>query len=201
MVTIPYAAERMQKGLLYTVMQQLANNDDPLIVFANPAVQAVVEFKWAAFGKKLVELEFYLYLLWLLSFVVFLCLLKVSWLIFWILSDSFDCSVNHTQQHLVQLQVQRNKEDVVARNAMIIAKGCSFFSMLPFLVIEILQMINFGLIDWLGDVWNYLDMAMHVIQWLCLFEGAVSGVNFHVFKISLACQVILLFTKLQYFSR
>lgn len=77
-VTIPYAAERMQKGLLYTVMQQLTTTSDPLSVFENPAIQAVVEFKWAAFGKKLVEIEFYLYLLWLISFVVYICLFKVS---------------------------------------------------------------------------------------------------------------------------
>lgn len=76
-VTIPYAAARQRRGLLYTVAQQVQAEEDYLQAFGDPAVQAVVEYKWAAFGRKLVSWELSLYCLWLLSFVAYLLTMQV----------------------------------------------------------------------------------------------------------------------------
>lgn len=76
-VTIPYAAARQRRGLLYTIAQQVQNEEDVLQVFGDPAVQAVVEYKWAAFGRHLVAWELSLYCLWLFSFVTYLTTIQV----------------------------------------------------------------------------------------------------------------------------
>ena len=70
-VGIQHAAGPPGIGLLQPVLVRWQSKAAPLSAFALPAVQAILNYKWTRWAKKVLMVEFAIYLLWLLSTVVF----------------------------------------------------------------------------------------------------------------------------------
>lgn len=77
-VTIPDSAARKERGLLQALSNWHMAGDDPLSVYDNMAAQAVVEYKWAAFGKTWVQKQMCLYVIWILSFFIYYSVHQVN---------------------------------------------------------------------------------------------------------------------------
>lgn len=70
-VGIQHAAGPPGVGLLQPVLVRWQSKAAPLSVFALPAVQTILYYKWNKWAKSILLVEFAIYLLWLLTTVVF----------------------------------------------------------------------------------------------------------------------------------
>lgn len=70
-VGIQHAAGPPGIGLLQPVLVRWQSKAAPLSAFALPAVQTVLYYKWAKWAKSILLVEFTIYMLWLLSTIIF----------------------------------------------------------------------------------------------------------------------------------
>jgi len=70
-VDIHHAAGPPGVGLLQPILVRWQSKTAPLSVFALPAVQTILYYKWDKWAKKFLIVEFIVYLLWLLTTMIF----------------------------------------------------------------------------------------------------------------------------------
>ena len=76
-VNIKNAAGPPGVGMIQPILLRWQSRACPLTVFALPAVQAVLMYKWEAWAARFLQYEFILYLCWLVSYTVFIILFQV----------------------------------------------------------------------------------------------------------------------------
>lgn len=76
-VNIRNAAGPPGEGILQPILLRWQSRACPLTVFALPAVQAVLMYKWEAWAARFLQYEFVLYLCWLISYTAFIILFQV----------------------------------------------------------------------------------------------------------------------------
>lgn len=75
---IQHAAGPPGIGLLQPVLVRWQSKAAPLSVFALPAVQTILYYKWSKWAKNILMVEFTIYMLWLLSTIIFVFALIVT---------------------------------------------------------------------------------------------------------------------------
>eukprot|EP00210_Caulerpa_lentillifera_P005001 g4775.t1 len=179
-VGIEHAAGAPGIGLLQPVLVRWQLGAAPLSVFGLPAVQSILSYKWKTWARRYLIIEFILYLLWLLCTVVF----AVSFT-----SENLDDSLS---------QVWHSGSEGTTRIISCVLSVCFMF---PFLVIELNTIWSYGR-SWLHQFWNMIDAAMYTLQILILAVYCNrSSVKEEWYSVVLASQCVLLFAKIQYFSR
>ncbi|GMH40202.1 hypothetical protein BSKO_08106 [Bryopsis sp. KO-2023] len=185
-LSIRHAAGPPGEGLLQPILLRYQKQACPLSVFGLPAVQAVLNYKWEAWAARMLKIEFIMYLSWLLSFTIFVIIFQDEKL----------------EGRTTFLPIWRNGMDKagIIDKAKVILNFTSVLFMLPFVMIEINTIIDYGW-QWL-QYWNLLDVATYTIQILTCYIY-VTGWNIRAdwFSILLAMQCVFLFAKVQYFSR
>eukprot|EP00877_Chromochloris_zofingiensis_P000357 jgi/Chrzof1/10321/Cz04g37120.t1 len=177
-VMVEGAAQPGRKGLLQLVIKryQVSGNS---AIFTIPAVEAVITYKWNAFGRRLLLLELAVYLAWLMSFTGFT----------WLIQDE-DLSLSLSE--LVQQP---------SGLAAVVLEVLALIFMVPFLFIELSTIRAYGVYQW-ANIWNLMDSCCYGLQVLItvvhLQRDAVSS---NWFSVVLALQCLLLWAKVQYFSR
>ena len=78
-VNVKGAAKSDDEGLLQPLLKRYQAGAVGLAVFGLPAVQAVIEFKWHRFARRLLLAELACFLVWLASFFAFTILFQVGW--------------------------------------------------------------------------------------------------------------------------
>ena len=76
-VNIKNAAGPPGVGMIQPILLRWQSRACPLTVFALPAVQAVLMYKWEAWAARFLQYEFILYLCWLVSYTAFIILFQV----------------------------------------------------------------------------------------------------------------------------
>lgn len=179
-VGIEHAAGAPGIGLLQPVLVRWQLGAAPLSVFALPAVQSILNYKWRTWARRFLIFEFILYLLWLLCTVVF----ALSFV-----TEDLDWSLE---------KVWNSNSEGKIRIISCVLSVCFMF---PFLIVELNTMWSYGR-SWLHQFWNMIDTAMYTLQILILivyFDR--SSIKSGWYSAVLACQCVLLFAKIQYFSR
>ncbi|PRW33106.1 transient receptor potential channel [Chlorella sorokiniana] len=199
-VSIRNAAAADKDGLLQPLLKRWQAGGLSYTAFALPAVQAVIDWKWNRFCKRLVLWELAFFLLWLFSFFDFTVV--------------FQDEDTHASLH--QLLSSARGRLTVACNIL------ALVGMAPFLVIEVSTMKAYGLWNW-ATVWNVNDLATYIIQYgwslytwvvnvndLATYIIQIAVVVMHLGRLSISsdwlsilasAQCILLLFRLQYFSR
>ncbi|KAL4440087.1 hypothetical protein ABPG75_003088 [Micractinium tetrahymenae] len=177
-VTIRDAAAPERCGLLQPLLKRYQARRCSSAVFALPAVQAVIQFKWARFARRLLMLELCWFLVWLVSFNTFV-----------IAFQDEDLSLS-----LRQLLASSRGRLTVA------AELLALVGMAPFLLLELGTLPAYG-VGWV-DMWNALDTStyfiqiaitvMHLGRWWTKSEWLTTA---------LAAQCILLVFRLQWFTQ
>jgi len=178
-VSIRNAAGPPGEGMLQPILLRWQSRACPLTVFALPAVQAVVMYKWDQWASRFLQYEFVLYLFWLISYTAFI-----------ILFQNEDLSLGYGDIW----------ENSFTGKAKIILNLLSVVFMSPFLLIEGNTMLDYGF-NWFS-MWNLLDIVTYTIQFItCIVYISREGIEQEWFSVLMAVQVIFLFAKVQYFSR
>jgi len=69
-VTIKNASGVRNQGLLSPLLQRWESNACPIEVWGLPTVRSLVSYKWNHWAKKYVTYQFFIYLLWVISFLI-----------------------------------------------------------------------------------------------------------------------------------
>eukprot|EP00884_Botryococcus_braunii_P013792 jgi/Botrbrau1/22413/Bobra.0091s0018.1 len=177
-VAIENATATDNVGIVQPVLKRVAGGHSTMLLFALPAVQAVVDFKWTAFAGKLIWVQLAIYLVWLLGFTGFT----------WVFQDE-DTSqslpdIAHTGRGILGLALL----------------SVSTLAMVPFLYIEVASYNDFGA-AWF-TFQNLLDVITYTLQIAVVFcyLGRL-WVGDYYFTIILAVQCLLLWYRLQYYLR
>jgi hypothetical protein len=166
-------------GLVHALLRRYQAGALSFSAFALPSVQAILQYKWHTFAKKLLLAEFAIYAVWLVSFSAF----AILW-------QDEDPAAS-----LAQLVATRSGLWTVALE--LVASIC----MIPFLAIEVGTIRAYGLAGWFG-VWNALDTATYVCQAaICYLHLSRVGADSGWLSIVVAFQSVCLWTRLNYFSR
>lgn len=178
-VNIRDAAAADKDGLLQPLLRRWQAGGLSYAAFALPAVQAVIDWKWARFCKRLLLWELAFFLLWLASFFAFTILFQ-------------DEDMKMSLRQL--LSTPRGRATV----------ACDFLAlvgMAPFVVIEYSTVAAYGLKGW-ATVWNVVDVATYALQIAIVVQhlGRLD-ISSDYLSILAATQCILLLLRLQYFSR
>lgn len=177
-VVVEGATQPRGRGLLQQVIKRFQVSGDSSI-FTIPAVEAIITYKWNAFARKLLKLEFLLYLVWLFSFTGFI----------WAIQDEdYDASLPEV------LSTARGKVAVSLEVLALVA-------MAPFVWIEARTMRAYGVWQW-ANLWNVMDSGTYLLQILITvahLQRSLFGTNW--MSVVLATQCLLLWAKMQYFSR
>lgn len=168
-----------ERGVLHRLLLRWQAGKCGYSVFALPALQAIIDFKWTRFAKKLLITEFAFFMLWLVSFYAFT-----------IAFQDEDASLSFSQL----LQTTRGKISILCNIL-------SLIGMAPFLAIEVGTMKAYGLFGW-ATAWNLLDTATYGIQ-LVIVVMHFGRINVASGSLSIAAalQAILMLFRLQFFSR
>lgn len=110
-------------------------------VFGLPAVQAVIDWKWARYARHLLLWQLGMYVCWMASFFAFTVLFQ-------------DEGNEKTLREL--LRTSRGKATVTL-------DLLSLLFMMPFVAIEVASYAAYGFAGWFS-AWNALDMATYVLQ-------------------------------------
>jgi len=178
-VTVQNAAGPASGGLLHPLVRRWQAGGCTDSVFAFPAVQAVIDWKWDRFARELLLLEFAFFAAWLISFYSF--------------TASFqDEDVNLDLRELLS----------TGRGCFTVAMDLTaLLSMTPFIIIEGATLSAYGFWGW-NTAWNLLDVSTYALQLsiVCMhiFRFAVGSAWL---SIAASTQCILLLFKLQFFSR
>jgi hypothetical protein len=167
------------EGLIHNLVQRYYHGTVSESVFALPAVQALVDHKWSAYGRRLMQWQFVCYLVWVGSFYVFTVAFQDE-----------DISLTLSRLVCTRAGLVAVASDVV-----------SLLAMTPSLVIDVATARLYGLKAW-ASAWNVLDVltyglqlyisVCHVLRWR-IESGELSVVA--------ALLAVLLLFKIQYFSR
>lgn len=76
-VSIKHAAGPPETGLIQPILKRWKSKACPLSVFALPAVQAVLAYKWESWAGRTLFFEFILHIVWLLCYTFFIILFHV----------------------------------------------------------------------------------------------------------------------------
>ena len=178
-VTLRGAAYPDKDGLLQPLLRRWQSGACSYSVFALPAVQAVIDWKWEKFCKKLLLGELACFFIWLIAFYTFTAYFQ-------------DEDPTFSLREL--LQTSRGKITVAC-------DIISLLAMIPFVAIEVSTVIAYGIHGW-ATYWNILDMATYFLQ---IFIVTSHLGRIHVssgwLSIAAATQCIFLLFRLQYFSR
>lgn len=165
-------------GLIHLARLRYQITDDPTI-FTIPAVQAVILYKWNTFARRALQAQLAFFFVWLMSFTGF------TWLF-----QGEDVSLS-----LARLLASPRGAATVALQLV------SLGAMVPFMLQELRLVSAYGLRRWLS-IWSVLNSLAYVLQ---IAISVVHLVRSHVaspsFSVVLAMQCLLLFTKVQYYSR
>ncbi|EFN52792.1 expressed protein [Chlorella variabilis] len=145
--------------------------------FGLPAVQAVIEFKWRVFAKRLLLWQLAVFLCWLASFFTFAILFQ---------DEDPDASLAQV------LETGRGRATVAAELV-------ALLSMVPFMMLEVGTISAYKL-GWL-NIWNGLDVCTYLLQITIAILHFSRNVASGYLSIVCALQCILLLFRLQYFSR
>jgi len=168
-----------ERGVLHRLLLRWQAGKCGYSVFALPALQAIIDFKWTKFARKLLLTEFAFFMLWLVSFYSFT-----------IAFQDEDASLSFAQL----LQTSRGKISILCNIL-------SLIGMAPFLAIEVGTLKAYGLFGW-ATAWNLLDTATYGIQ-LVIVVMHFGRINVASGSLSIAAalQAILMLFRLQFFSR
>ncbi|GBF94613.1 hypothetical protein Rsub_06728 [Raphidocelis subcapitata] len=166
------------EGLVHLACSRFQITGDAAI-FTIPVVEAVITYKWNAFARRALQAQLAFYFGWLLSFTAFT----------WLFQDE---------------DLTLSLPDLLASprgTATVALQLAALGAMIPFLLQELRLIAAYGLRRWAG-LWNTLDSSAYVLQ------IAISAVHLQrsqvaspAFSIVLAAQCLLLYTKVQYYSR
>ncbi|KAL3131635.1 hypothetical protein ABBQ38_007932 [Trebouxia sp. C0009 RCD-2024] len=178
-VTIRNAAGTDDAGLLNPLLKRWQDQACSQMVFGLPAVQSVINFKWDRWARKLLLLEFAFYLVWLLSFQVFMLLFQDE-------NDSLSLrELVATKRGIITVAVEVS----------------ALLGMSPFLYIEACTVIEYGPRRWLS-IWNLMDLATYFLQVaIALVHLLRLNIRSEYVSILVASQCLLLWLKIQYFAR
>jgi hypothetical protein len=177
-VVVEGATQPREKGLLSQVIKRFQVSGDSSI-FTIPAVEAVITYKWNAFARRLLRMQFLLYLVWLFSFTGFI----------WAIQDE-----NYDDSLPELLSKGRGKLSVCLEVLALVV-------MAPFIWIEARTLSAYGIWQW-ANLWNVLDSCTYVLQILITvahLQRSMFGT--HWMSVVLATQCLLLWAKMQYYSR
>lgn len=177
-VTIRDAAAPEHRGLLQPLLKRYQARRCSSAVFALPAAQAVIQFKWACFARRLLMVELCWFLLWLVSFNAFV-----------IAFQDEDLSLS-----LRQLLASPRGRATVA------AELLALVGMAPFLLLELGTLPAYG-VGWV-DLWNALDASTYFIQIaITVMHLGRWWTKSQLLTSLLAAQCILLVFRLQWFTQ
>ncbi|KAL6778251.1 TRP11A [Auxenochlorella protothecoides x Auxenochlorella symbiontica] len=178
-IRVENAAAPDQDGLLQPLLKRWQGAGCGMDVFALPAVQAVIDWKWTSYCHNLLLVELAFFMLWLCSFAVFTVLFQ-------------DEDTSLSLRELVQTARGRGT---------VAADVLALVGMAPFLAIEGATLAHYGPRGW-ASLWNLLDLTTYGLQAYITFLhlGRVT-LKAGWLSVAAALQCILLLFRLQYFSR
>jgi Ion transport protein len=178
-VTLKGAAYPDKDGLLQPLLRRWQSKGCSYSVFALPAVQSTIDWKWNRYCKRLLLAELAFFILWLTAFYTF---------------TGYFQDEDATLSLRELLETPRGKLTV----------ACDFLSlvgMTPFVLIEISTIYAYGITGW-ATAWNILDVLTYFLQ-ISIVAMHIGRLNISSgwLSIAAATQCILLLFRLQYFSR
>ncbi|KAI8473618.1 MAG: hypothetical protein J3K34DRAFT_518899 [Monoraphidium minutum] len=178
-VNLRDAAAQGSKGLLQPLLKRYQAGGCSMAVFALPAVQAVIHYKWTAWARRFLLYELAAYCCWLLAFTAFTLLFQQEdW------SLGFWATI-------------RNPYGLGAT----VCSALCVAAMLPFLYMETCTVIAYSA-GWAASPWNILDMLSYILQVAISALHSQRGfVDEGWYSVMIATQHVLMWTKLQYFAR
>jgi hypothetical protein len=178
-VNVRDAAAPDVDGLVGPLLRRHQAGALPFSVFALPSIQALLQYKWQRFARKVLLVEFLVYATWLACFSAFAIL--------WQDEDTSATLAQLAATHAGRLTIGLE----------LIGSIC----MLPFLLLEIGTIQAYGFGGWFS-VWNGLDTITYVFQALItLLHISRVGADSGWLSIVVAVQAVALWTRLTYFSR
>lgn len=175
---IRHAAAPGRRGLLRPILHRYRSGFCPPAVFALPAVQAVIQFKWSSWARSWMLLSLAFFLVWLACYSAFSLLFMAE-----PLAASLPALAESPLGFLTLL-----------------LSSISMLCMLVFLYIDLCALRATGW-QWC-TFWNILDMSSYIVQ------GAIWGLHLariglaeDWFSCMLAANHIILWMKLHYFAR
>ncbi|KAI8467566.1 MAG: hypothetical protein J3K34DRAFT_523650 [Monoraphidium minutum] len=188
-VRIRNAAHPDADGLIRPLVMRWQAGGCHYSVFGLPAVQAVLEFKWDTFCRVALLAELLFCRVALLAELFFFLTWLVSFSAFTLLFQDEDPRMPLSQL----LQTTTGRATV----------GCGVLSlvgMAPFLVVEWSTLTTYSL-GWL-NLWNTLDLCTYGLQIaIVALHFTRVGIDTNWFVDMVAVQCVLLFFRLNYFSR
>ncbi|PSC73953.1 WD-40 repeat [Micractinium conductrix] len=180
LINIQNAAAPDKEGLLQPLLKREQAGGLSYAAFALPAVQAVIDWKWERFCRRLLVGELCVFLVWLASFFAFTILFQDE----------------DTQMSLRQLLATPRGRATVACDVL------ALLAMAPFVLIEFSTVGAYGLCGWASNVWNINDVVTYVLQ-IAIAVQHLGRLNISSDWLSImsAAQCIFLIFRLQYFSR
>ena len=178
-VNIKRAASHDKDGLLHPLLLRWQAGALSMSIFGLPAVQAVVNYKWEKFARKLLMFELCLFLVWLASFFVFT----------WLFQDE--------NLSLSLFELVHTPAGIVT----VICQILTLLAVIPFIILEHGQVLAYGFNGYL-DLWNGLDLLTHLLQLTitgCYLTRTALDSEF--LTIACAAQCVCLLFKLQFYSR
>jgi len=178
-ITIKGAAYLGKDGLLQPLLRRWQSKGCSYSVFALPAAQACIDYKWNRYCKKLLLTELAFFSLWLAAFYTFTGFFQDE-----------DSSLSLGEL----LKTARGR----------ITVSCDFLSLIgmtPFVYLEFGTISAYGFKGW-ATAWNILDTLTYVFQIaiVVMHLGRLS-ISSGWLSIAAATQCVLLLFRLQYFSR
>ncbi|KAH7624970.1 hypothetical protein Ndes2526B_g00345 [Nannochloris sp. 'desiccata'] len=178
-VTLKGAAYPDKEGLLQPLLRRWQSKGCSYSVFALPAVQSCIDWKWNRYCRKLLLAELAFFTLWLTAFYTFTAYFQ---------DEESSLSLREL------LQTPRGRLTV----------ACDFLSLIgmtPFVLIEISTIAAYGIKGW-ATAWNILDTLTYFLQIsiVTMHLGRLD-ISSGWLSIAAATQCILLLFRLQYFSR
>ncbi|KAI3431610.1 hypothetical protein D9Q98_004659 [Chlorella vulgaris] len=177
-VNVKNAADPDHKGIIQPLLKRWQAGGLELSAFGLPAIQAVIEYKWRTFARRLLLWQLAVFVCWLASFFTFAILFQDE-------------------------DPKASLAEVVSTRrglATVVAELVALLSMVPFLVLEAGTLSAYKFRGWF-NVWNGLDAITYALQ----ISIAVLHLSRHVdsgyLSIVCALQCIMLLFRLQYYSR
>mmetsp|Transcript_6515 Transcript_6515/g.18757 ORF Transcript_6515/g.18757 Transcript_6515/m.18757 type:complete len:521 (-) Transcript_6515:416-1978(-) len=178
-VTIRNAALPDDRGLLNPILEKHQDGALSAKVFKLPAIEAVIQWKWTTWARRVLLWEFAIYTLWVMGFQAFVIFFQ-------------DEPLGQSLHHL--WHTSRGA-------ATMVSLALSGVGMLPFLYIEVCTLLEYGPMRWL-NVWNLTDLATYFLQiYITVSYFTRWNLDSETISIFTALQVLLLYWKIQYWAR
>mmetsp|Transcript_11789 Transcript_11789/g.29838 ORF Transcript_11789/g.29838 Transcript_11789/m.29838 type:complete len:609 (+) Transcript_11789:695-2521(+) len=186
-VTLKNVCHLGEKGLLTPILRRTWAGAADVTVFELKVIRAVISYKWRAYASSIMVLQLCVYLLWVLGFSGFVFVLNSNHF-----GDASGCA-----DHLCW------------RNFGLGFLAVSTFASVPFALIEVCTIREYGLYYSVARMHSAMDVAMLSLQYLILVVLAVGGPgtsdrerdDFLNFDVLVAVQLLLLWVRLSQFFR